>query len=206
MPKVDVYDANRQKVGDIDLAEAVFAAEVKPNLLHEVVVWQLACRRAGTAKTKGRSDVRGGGKKPWRQKGTGRARSGTRRSLLWRGGGTVFGPTPRDYGYRPPRKVRKAALRGALSDKLQENKLLVLRGFDLAQIKTKAFWAVLDRFETSNALVVTAGPDEVIEKSARNLPTVKVLRAEGLNVYDILKHDHLVLLEAAVSPIEEALS
>jgi len=206
MPTVDIYDANKQKVGDIELSDAVFAVELRPHLLHEVVVWQLACRRKGTASTKTRTEVRGGGRKPWRQKGTGRARAGTRRSPLWRGGGIVFGPKPRDYSYRPPRKVRREALRVALSDKLREDKLLVLKSFGLEEIKTKAFAEVLGRFEADSALVVTDGPDRVLELSSRNLPKVKVLRAEGLNVYDILKYDHLVLLESAVKPVQEALS
>ena len=206
MPTVEVFDAKNKKVGDIELSEAVFGAEIKPYLLHEVVVWQLACRRKGTSSTKTRVEVRGGGKKPWRQKGTGRARAGTNRSPLWRGGGITFGPKPRDYSYRPPKKVRRAALRVALSDKLNEQKLLVLKGFDLESIKTKAFLEVLKRFETDNALIVTAAYDEVLDKSSRNLPRVKVLGAEGLNVYDILKYDRLVLLESAVNPIEEALS
>jgi len=196
----------REKVGQMDLSEAVFAAEPKPHLLHEVVVWQLACRRAGTAKTKTRGEVRGGGRKPWRQKGTGRARSGSRRSPLWRGGGTTFGPQPRDYSYTVPKKVRKAALRVALSDKLREEKLMVLRGFGLSQIKTKDFVEVLSRLAAANTLIITAGPDDILEKSSRNVPRVKVLRAEGLNVYDILKHEHLLLTEQAVGTIEEALS
>ena len=206
MPTVEVFDATNKKVGDLELSEVVFGAEVKPHLLHEVVVWQLACRRKGNASTKTRTEVRGGGRKPWRQKGTGRARAGTRRSPLWRGGGVTFGPKPRDYSYRPPKKVRRAALRVALSDKLNEQKILVLTGFDLEEIKTRAFLEVLKRFETENALVVTAEYDEVLDKSSRNLPTIKVLGAEGLNVYDILKYDRLVLLQSAVNPIEEALS
>lgn len=206
MPTVEVYDAKNQKVGEIELAESVFAAEIKPYLLHEVVVWQLAMRRQGNACTKGRAEIRGGGRKPWRQKGTGRARSGSRRSPLWRGGGTVFGPKPRDYSYTVPKKVKKAALRVALSDKLQEQKLTVLRGFDLEQIKTKPFVEVLKNFAADDVLIVTAGPDENLEKSSRNVPKVKVLRAEGLNVYDILRHDRLFLVEPAVARIEEALS
>ncbi|MBI5523351.1 MAG: 50S ribosomal protein L4 [Desulfarculus sp.] len=206
MPTVEVYDANNQKVGEIELSEAVFGAEIKPYLLHEVVVWQLAKRRQGNACTKSRHEVRGGGKKPWRQKGTGRARSGSRRSPLWRGGGVAFGPKPRDYGYTVPKKVKKAALRVALSDKLNEQKLIVMRGFDLSQVKTKAFVEVLRRFSTDDALIVTAEPDVNLEKSSRNVPKIKVLRAEGLNVYDILRHERLFLLEPAVARIEEALS
>jgi len=206
MPKVKIYSAAFEQVGEIELSEAVFGAQIKPHLLHEVVVWQLACRRAGTASTKTRNEVRGGGRKPWRQKGTGRARAGTRRSPLWRGGGITFGPKPRDYSYRPPRKVRRAALCSALSEKLREEKLLVVRDFELKEIKTKAFLGVLNNFKIKDALVVTPLADEILEKSSRNLPRVKVLRADGLNVYDILKHDSLLLLETAVSPIEEALA
>ena len=206
MPTVEVYDANNQKVGEIELSEAVFGVEIKPHLLHEVVVWQLACRRQGNASTKTRREVRGGGKKPWRQKGTGRARSGSSRSPLWRGGGVAFGPKPRDYSYTLPKKVKKAALRVALSDKLKEQKLTVMRGFDLSEIKTKAFVEVLGRFATDDALIVTAGPELNLEKSSRNVSKIKVIRAEGLNVYDILRYERLLLLEPAVARIEEALS
>ena len=206
MPTLDVYSAKRDKVGELAVKDEVFAAESKPHLLHEVVVWQLACRRSGNASTKTRAEVRGGGKKPWRQKGTGRARAGTRRSPLWRGGGTTFGPKPRDYSYNPPKKVRKGALKVALSDKLREDNLLVIRDFELAEIKTKDFVKVLDNFETKSALVVISDSDQVMEKSSANIPHVKVLRAEGLNVYDIMRHERVILLENAVSPIEEALS
>lgn len=205
MPTVDVYDDKRNKVGSIELAEEIFGAELKPYLLHEVVVWQLAKRRAGTASTKTRSEVRGGGRKPWRQKGTGRARVGSRRNPVWRGGGVAHGPKPRDYGYTLPKKVRKAALRVALSDKLREDKLVVLKDHGLERIKTKDFMEVLGRFEMQDVLLVTDGADERLEKSARNIPRVKVLRAEGLNVYDILRYDRLVLMEPAVAPIEERL-
>jgi len=203
---LDIIDRNNQKVGQVELSEAVFGAEVKPHLLHEVVVWQLAKRRAGTASTKIRKEVRGGGRKPWRQKGTGRARSGSRNNPLWRGGGTIFGPKPRDYSYSVPKKVKKAALRSALSSKLGEDKLTVLRSFDLEAIKTKDFVAVMSNLSAGNCLVVIPAADEMVEKSGRNVPRVKVLRAEGLNVYDILKYDRLLLLESAVAGIEEALS
>lgn len=206
MPTVEVYDAKNQKVGELELSDAVFGAEIKPYLLHEVVLWQLAKRRQGNACTKSRHEVRGGGKKPWRQKGTGRARSGSRRSPLWRGGGVAFGPKPRDYGYTLPKKVKKAALRVALSDKLKDQNLVVMRGFDLSEIKTKAFVEVLKRFATDDALIVTAEADMNLEKSSHNVPKIKVLRAEGLNVYDILRHERLFLLEPAVARIEEALS
>ena len=206
MPTLDVYSAKHDKVGELEVKEEVFAAESKPHLLHEVVVWQLARRRSGNASTKTRAEVRGGGKKPWRQKGTGRARSGTRRSPLWRGGGTTFGPKPRDYSFSVPKKVRKGALKSALSDKLREENLVVIRDFELKEIKTKDFAQVLNNFEIKSALVVINDSDLLMEKSSANIPQVKVLRAEGLNVYDILRHERIILLENAVGPIEEALS
>jgi large subunit ribosomal protein L4 len=206
MATLEVYSALREKVGEIEVADAIFAVEVKPHLLHEVVVWQLACRRKGSAKAKTRGEVAGGGKKPWRQKGTGNARAGSRRSPLWRGGAVIFGPQPRDYSYTVPKKVKRAALRMAISDKLGEQKLTVLRGFDLQSIKTKDFLQVLGRFAIKKALVVTGGQDEVLELSARNAVGVKVLRAPGLNVYDVLRYDNLVILESAIAGIEEALS
>jgi large subunit ribosomal protein L4 len=154
MPTLDVYSAKKDKVGEVELTDEVFAAESKPHLLHEVVVWQLARRRSGNACTKTRSEVRGGGKKPWRQKGTGRARAGTRRSPLWRGGGTTFGPKPRDYSYAVPKKVRKAALKAALSDKLREENLVVVRDFELSEDQDQGLCGGLNNFETKSALVV----------------------------------------------------
>lgn len=206
MPSVDVYDSNREVVGQLDLREDVFAVPVNPHVLHEVVLYQLAKRRAGTAKVKGRSEVRGGGHKPWRQKGSGRARAGTNRSPIWRGGGTVHGPRPRDYTMRVPKKVRKLALRMALSQKLLDQELTVMDEFRLEQIRTKDFVAVMDRFELEKPLVVISEPDEVLEKSARNVPYVKVLRTAGLNVYDLLRYHNLVLTKDSVGRIEEALS
>lgn len=206
MPKVDVYSGGKEKVGELELSDRVFAAEIRPHLLHEVVVWQLAKKRAGTACAKTRVEVRGGGRKPWRQKGTGRARAGSRRSPLWRGGGVIFGPKPRDYGYTLPKKVRSEALRVALSDKLNEEKLLVIRDFGLSEIKTAKFAQVLGAYETKSVLIVTSEPDEALELSSRNVPNVKVMRAEGLNVYDILRHDNLMISETAVAAIEERLS
>jgi large subunit ribosomal protein L4 len=166
---------------------------------------QLASRRRGTASTKGRSEISGGGKKPWRQKGTGRARSGSNRSPIWRGGGVVFGPKPRDYSYGMPKKVRKIALCSALSMKAKEEKLLILRNFPLEEIKTKAFKAVLDRFELGSALFILDKGSPILEKSSRNLKKVKMMKTEGINVYDILKYDTLVLLEPSVKMIEGAL-
>jgi len=205
MSVLDVYDIEKNKVAQVELDDAIFGADVNEALLYEVVKMQLACRRSGTASTKGRSEVRGGGKKPWRQKGTGRARAGTSRSPIWRGGGTVFGPTYRDYSYKVPKKVRKAALRSALSMKAKEAKLLILKEFPMEEIKTKAFKEVLDRFNIKKALFVLDKEDRVLEKSSKNIKDIKMLRAEGLNVYDLLYHDEVILLEPSVKKIEGAL-
>ena len=205
MPTVDVYNINREVVGQRELKEDVFAVAVKPHLLHEVVLYQLAKRRAGTAKTKGRSEVSGGGKKPWRQKGTGRARAGTSRSPLWRGGGTVHGPQPRQYLQRVPKKVRRLALKMALSQKLSDQQMTVLDELRLERIKTKDFASLLNRFELDKTLVVLGQRDETVEKSARNLANVKVLRSEGLNVYDLLNYPCVLLTQETIGAIEEAL-
>ncbi len=206
MPVVSVYDIEKNKVAEVALSDAVFGAEVNSDVLYEVVRMQLARKRQGTHDTKERSEISGGGKKPWRQKGTGRARSGSTRSPIWRGGGTVFGPTPRDYGYAVPKKVRKLALVSALSMKVKEDRLVVLKDFPMDAIKTKAFKAVLDRFGLKKTLVVLDAGNEVLEKSSRNLPDVKMMRSEGINVYDLLKYDSLVLLEPSIKAIEGALA
>ncbi|QCQ21057.1 50S ribosomal protein L4 [Desulfoglaeba alkanexedens] len=205
MAIVDVYDMNREVVGQLELRDDIFGVPVKPHVLHEVVLYQLAKRRAGTAKTKGRSEVSGGGRKPWRQKGTGRARAGTIRSPLWRGGGIVHGPQPRSYEMRVPKKLRRQALKMALSQKLLDRELTVVDSLHLAEIKTKTFAEMLRRFEAEKPLVVIDRRDEVIEKSARNIPRTKVLRSEGLNVYDLLNHHSVLLTRETVSKIEEAL-
>jgi large subunit ribosomal protein L4 len=205
MAVADVYNMEGKKVSEIDLDDKVFNVAVKRHVLHEVVVMQLARRRAGTAATKGRSDVRGGGQKPYRQKGTGRARAGSRRSPLWRGGGVIFGPSPRDYGYKVPKKVRRSALKMALSSKLQDQALKVLDRLDLEKAKTKQFAEILSALQTDKALVIMAEKNENVELSARNLPYAKVLRSEGLNVYDILKFDTVVLVEPAIAQIQERL-
>jgi large subunit ribosomal protein L4 len=198
----DVYNMDGVKVSEIDLVDEIFNVPVRQHLLHEVVTMQLANRRAGTAATKGRSEVRGSGKKPYRQKGTGRARAGSRKSPLWRGGGVVFGPRPRNYAYKVPKKVCRQALKMALTSKLQENALIVLDKLDLETIKTKRFVEVMGALKTREALIVTDRELENLELSARNVPRVKVLRWEGLNVYDILKFEHLVLLEPSVKHLE----
>jgi len=206
MPLVKVYSTGKKKVSEIKLDEQIFNTEIKDYLLHDVVRIQLAKRRAGTASAKNRSMVRGGGRKPYRQKGTGRARAGTIRSPLWRGGGVIFGPTPRDFGFSIPKKVRKQALRIALSVRVGEGKLLVLNQFQLKEIKTKSFLEVLSRFGVEKALIIIGGENFNLERSARNVPGVKVLRVEGLNVYDILHHENLILLKDAVEKIQERLA
>jgi large subunit ribosomal protein L4 len=200
-----VYDIEKTKVAEIDLSDHVFGAEVNEHILYEVVRMQRASKRQGTASTKTRSDVSGGGKKPWRQKGTGRARAGTSRSPLWRGGGTVFGPHPRDYSYTIPKKVRRAALKSALSMKVKEDRVIILRDFSMDEIKTKRFQEVLDRFALGTALFVLDEKNTILEKSSRNIKSVKMMRSEGINVFDLLKYDTLVLLEPAVKKIEGAL-
>lgn len=205
MPVLNVYDIEKTKVAEVELSDAVFGADVNEHILHEVVRMQLACRRQGTASTKTRSDVRGGGRKPWRQKGTGRARAGTSRSPIWRGGGTVFGPHPRDYSYKVPKKVRRAALKSALSMKVKEDKVLILKDFPMDEIKTRRFQEVLDRFELGTVLFVLEEKNTILEKSSRNIKAVKMMRSEGINVYDLLKYDSLVLLEPSVKKIEGAL-
>ncbi len=205
MPVLNVYDIEKTKVAEVELNESIFGAEVNEHILYEVVKMQLACRRQGTASTKTRSDVRGGGRKPWRQKGTGRARAGTSRSPLWRGGGTVFGPHPRDYSYKVPKKVRRAALKSALSMKVKEDKVIILRDFPMDEIKTKRFQEVLDRFELGTALFVLDEKNIILEKSSQNIKAVKMMRSEGINVYDLLKYDNLVLLEPSVKKIEGSL-
>lgn len=206
MAKITVFNIDKKEVGERDLDEAIFNGDVKGYLIHDMVRYQLAKKRQGTAKTKGRSEVSGGGKKPFRQKGTGNARQGTMRAPNYVGGGTVFGPTPRDYTFKLNRKVKKAALRSALSARYKAEKLTVLDSLKLEAISTKGFAEVINRFELDRTLVVIDQPEPVVELSARNLKGVKVLRAEGVNVYDIMKYPNLVLTEAAVAQIEGALA
>ena len=206
MPTVAVQNMKGKKVSQAELADHIFNVEVKPNVLHQVVRMQLANRRAGTASVKHRSDVRGSRRKLFRQKGTGRARRGDIKSPLLRGGGVVFGPDGRNYTYKVPKKVRRLALRMALSSKLQDDSLIILDKLELPEIKTKAFVGVMEALSLDNALIITAEPDENLERSSRNVPAVKVLRSDGLNVYDILKFRTLVLTEPAVKTIEGRLS
>jgi large subunit ribosomal protein L4 len=206
MPVVDVKNIKGKKVTTIDLVENIFNVPVKSSVLHEVVTMQLANQRSGSASVKHRSDVKGSTRKLFRQKGTGRARRGDIKSPLLRGGGVVFGPDGRIYAFRVPKKVRKLALKMALSSKLQANELMVLDKFELKQIKTKDFVDLLNGLNLTNALIVTAEKNENLELSSKNVPDIKVLRSEGLNVYDILKYKALILLEPVVKNIEGRLA
>jgi large subunit ribosomal protein L4 len=205
MPVAGVYDIENKRVAEIELSEAVFGAPVNEDVIYEVVRMQMASRRSGTASTKGRSDVSGSNKKPWRQKGTGRARVGNSRSPIWRGGGIIFGPTPHGYAFRVPKKVRRLALISALSMKFKEERMTILRDFPIEEFKTKRFQEVIDRFGFKKTLFVIDQQRPFLEKSSRNIRDVKMVRSEGVNVYDLLKYDHVVLLEPAVHKIEGAL-
>ena len=206
MAKIAVFDIDRKQVSERDLVDEVFNTDVKEYLLHDMVRYQLAARRQGTAKVKSRGEVRGGGKKPFRQKGTGNARQGTPTAPNHVGGGVAFGPTPRDYKFKLNRKVKQSALRSALSARFKTECMTVVNALDLEKISTKSFAEVLDRFELKKALIVVDGENAKLELSARNLPFVKVLRAEGVNVYDVLKYPNLVMTEGAVDQIEGALA
>jgi len=205
MATVTVYDLDKKQVGERELAEEVFNAEVKSHLLHDMVRYQLAARRQGTAAVKSRAKVAGGSKKPYRQKGTGSARQGTIRAPHYVGGGVAFGPQQRSYAFKLNRKVKKSALCSALSSRYQGEKLTVVKGFDFEAISTKGFAEILKRFKLEGALIVIDQADPKVELSARNLKNVKVLRADGVNVYDVLKYPNLVLTDAAVSQIEGAM-
>jgi len=202
MPVVNVQNIEGKQISQVELADDVFDIPVKASVLHQVVTMQLANRRSGTASVKHRGDVKGSRRKLYRQKGTGRARRGDIKSPLLRGGGVVFGPDDRNYAFSVPKKMRKLALKMALSSKLRQKELMVLDQFELDQIKTKAFAGVLDTLNLDSALIVTEKRNENLELSSRNVPDVKVLRSEGLNVYDILKYRMLVLLEPTVKNIE----
>lgn len=206
MSKVDVYNSNKEVVSSVDLNPAVFGVQVKEHLFWDVVKMQLANRRKGTARTKTRAEVAGSGKKPYRQKGTGRARAGSVTSPIWVGGGTIFGPKPRDHSYKVPKKVRKAALRSALVKKLSEGKLTVMETFDISEVKTKRFLEIMERLGLTKALIVIAEHDKNLELSARNVRGVKILMVEGLNVFDILKFDNIVITRGALELINKALS
>lgn len=206
MPQLDLYDITNSKVGSVELSPEIFEAPVKKHLLHAVVNWQLAGRRAGTASTKTRGEVRGGGAKPWKQKHMGRARHGSTRSPIWRKGGVTFGPKPKDWSYNINKKTKKNALKSALSLKYSEGVLVALNDIALPEIKTKNVADMVKKFDLKSALIVVASDNENLMKSARNIKNVKVLKVDGINVYDILKFDTLVMTEESISLAQEALS
>lgn len=207
MPKVALFNQDGTQAGDIELNESVFGIEPNKHVLFEAVVMQRASLRQGTHKTKIRSEVAGGGRKPWRQKGTGRARQGSIRSPQWRGGGTVFGPVPRSYSYKLPKKVRRLAIKSALSTKVLEENILVLQSLAFETPKTKEFKTVLGNLSVEKkALIVTADLDENVALSARNIPGVTVVTASGITVLDVLNHDKLIMTKAAVEKVEEVLA
>ncbi|MFC4075413.1 50S ribosomal protein L4 [Salinithrix halophila] len=206
MPKVNVLDMNGGQVGELELSDSVFGIEPNESVLHEAVVMQQASQRRGTHAVKNRSAVRGGGRKPWKQKGTGRARHGSIRSPIWVGGGVAFGPTPRSYAYKLPKKVRRLAIRSALSSKVKDENVIVLDQLSLDAPKTKDMVKVLSNLKADRkALVVGRDFDENVALSARNIPGVKVIDAQGLNVLDVLNFDKLIITRDAVSRVEEVL-
>ncbi len=205
MSTVNIVNTKNESVGQIELNDAVFNREVKEYILHEVVRMQRAAKRAGNACTKTRVEVSGGGRKPWRQKGTGRARAGTNRSPLWRGGGVTFGPKPRDYSFKLNRKVRQQAVSMALSARFQEGNLVVLDAFSLDQIKTKEFVQIMNVLDVDNGIIVTDNANENLTKSSRNVNGYKVMSSEGLNVYDLLLHKKVILLQPVIESLEKRL-
>jgi large subunit ribosomal protein L4 len=205
MANIKLYDQGNQEIGSVELDPEVFEVEVQPELLHLVVRAQLAAKRAGTHAVKTRAFVSGGGKKPWRQKGTGRARAGSTRSPLWRGGAIVHGPEPRDYTFKVNRKVRQLALRMALSAKLGDASLVVVDTLAVPEVKTKHMVKVTADFGLKKALIVLPASDNNLELSARNIPGIKVVREDMLNVYDVLRHDHLVMVKDAALKVQERL-
>jgi large subunit ribosomal protein L4 len=206
MSTVKIVNTKNESVGEIELRDDLFNREVKEYILHDVVRMQRAARRAGNACTKTRVDVRGGGAKPWRQKGTGRARSGTRTSPIWRGGGVAFGPKPRDYSFKLNRKVKKQAIAMAMSARQQEGNLLIVDQFSMDAIKTKDFVGIMKVLDVENALIVADSGNEELNKSSRNANGYKVLPAEGVNVYDILLHKKLILVQPVIDSLEKRLA
>ncbi len=202
MAVIDVLDSAGNKISQAELNEAIFNVPVNKNVLHQVVNAQLAAKRSGTASVKRRSDIVGSGRKLYRQKGTGRARKGDIKSPILRGGGVVFGPSPRSYDKRVPKKVKKAALKMALTDKLMGEEIIVIDKFDLDEIKTKKFAGIMNTLNAENALIVLDDTDENVEMSSKNIPSIKVLKTQGLNVFDILKYNKLVIVEPSIKGIE----
>jgi len=206
MSTVKIVNTRNESVGEIELRDDLFNREVKEYILHDVVRMQRAARRAGNACTKTRVEVRGGGAKPWRQKGTGRARAGTRTSPIWRGGGVAFGPKPRDYSFKLNRKVKKQAISMAMSARLQEGNLVVMDQFAMEAIKSKDFVTIMKVLDIENALIIADNGNEELNKSSRNVNGYKVLPADGLNVYDILLHKKLILVQTVIDSLEKRLA
>jgi large subunit ribosomal protein L4 len=207
MPKVALFNVSGAEVGEIELADSVFGIEPNNYVLHDAVVMQQASLRQGTHKVKGRSEVRGGGRKPWKQKGTGRARQGSIRAPQWKGGGVVFGPTPRSYAYKLPKKVRRLAIKSALSSKVIDKDIIVLDQLTMAQPKTKDFVNILQNLKVDRkALIVAASFDEQVVLSTRNIPGIKFVAADGINVLDVLGYDKLIITKEAVQKVEEVLA
>ncbi|MDU4891228.1 MAG: 50S ribosomal protein L4 [Clostridium sp.] len=203
MPTLKVYNTERKEVGEIQLNESIFGAEVSVEAMHQVVLAQLANKRQGTQSAKTRAEVRGGGIKPWRQKGTGRARQGSIRAPQWIHGGIVFAPKPRDYRVSVPKSMRRTAMKSALTSKVQDNEMIVLESLSFEAPKTKAVVNMLNAFEAKKTLIVVAESNENVYKSARNIPGVSVVPVNNINVYDILKYENLMITKEAVSKIEE---
>ena len=207
MPKVELFNQNGSTNGEIELNASVFGIEPNESVVFDAILMQRASLRQGTHKVKTRSEVRGGGRKPWRQKGTGRARQGSIRSPQWRGGGIVFGPTPRSYSYKLPKKVRRLAIKSVLSSKVIDNNIIVLEDLTLDAVKTKEFAGILKGLSVEKkALIVTADANETVALSARNIPGVTVVEANGINVLDVVNHDKLLITKAAVEKVEEGLA
>jgi len=204
MPTIEVHDINRASITQVEVDEAVFEKKVNESIYYEVIKMQMANARKGTACTKGRSDVRGGGAKPWRQKGTGRARAGTSRSPIWKGGGIVFGPKPRDYSMNVPKKIKKQALCGAISQKRADSNLTILDKIELIEIKTAKIAEILNKLDLKSVLIIDEGNKNLV-LSAKNIPGVKVLSPEGLNLYDILYYKDLVITQPCLEKIQRRL-
>ncbi len=203
MPSYEVFDLDKNPVGSIEINSDLFEFPIKENLLHTVVTWQLAGRRSGSASTKTRGEVRGGGAKPWKQKHLGRARQGSIRSPQWRKGGVAFGPKPRDWSFKIPKKVRRQALKSALSIKHRDGKILVIKEFNFSEIKTRQIVEFIRKFELDDTLILLNEENENLKFSARNVKGVRILRLEGLNVYDLLRFSSLVITEDAIKRLQE---
>ncbi|MBE5997337.1 MAG: 50S ribosomal protein L4 [Lachnospiraceae bacterium] len=203
MANVSVYNMKGEQVGTMELSDAIFGAEIKPNLVHRAVVWHLANMRQGTQKAKGRSEVSGGGRKPWRQKGTGHARQGSIRAAQWKGGGVIFPPEPRDYSFKMNQKEKRSALKSALTSKVQEGKIIVLDELALDEAKTKKMAEILANLNAGKSLIVIEKTDMNIVRAARNIPNVKTTNADLINTYDIMKYSNLIVTQDAVRKIEE---